>query len=166
MKPYVYLFCQNEGYDKAEEAFKPMLQFGGQVIHTANIGRESHGYLQHIIEHYNDLAQHTLFAQDVSNPELLGRMDVSFLYPSLRFLPQMIQQSSIMYIGPCLAVFQFLSFPIIVVAFCVIPICTGTGRRARVKTGHASVHSCVLPSKVLIWVDEERSSNAHNLDTT
>ena len=102
MKPYVYLFCQNEGYDKAEETFKPMLQFGGQVIHTANIGRESHGYLQHIIEHYNDLAQHTLFAQDVSNPELLGRMDVSLIYPSLLCLPQKMQPSSTDLSGPWL----------------------------------------------------------------
>ena len=77
MKPYVYLYCQNEEYDMNEETFQAMLQLGGQVIHAPNVGRESHGFLRHIIDHYDDLAQHTLFAQDLSSPDLPNKMEAS-----------------------------------------------------------------------------------------
>ena len=83
LKPYVYIYCQNEEFDMTEETFKPILQLGGEVIHTSNIGRESHAYLEHIVNHFNDLANHTLFAQDIADVELPGRFDVSFAVSSL-----------------------------------------------------------------------------------
>ena len=83
LRPYIFIYCQNEEYNITEINFKPILQLGGEVIHIPNSGKESHSYLDHITTHYNDLANYTLFARDISSQVLLDRFDVSTSFPSL-----------------------------------------------------------------------------------
>lgn len=80
LKPYIFIYCQNEKYDLNEDDFRPILQLGGEIVHLPNIGRESHAYLEHITKRYNDLANHTLFAQDASFEGLPERFEVNFSF--------------------------------------------------------------------------------------
>lgn len=76
LKPYVFIYCQNERYDLDEGDFRPILQLGGEIQHLPNVGRESHAYLEHITKRYNELADYTLFAQDASDIQLPERFEV------------------------------------------------------------------------------------------
>ena len=75
LRPYVWLYCQNsEWQDHAR--LLPLTEhsrFGGRLVRLENVGRESHAYLVHITHHYGELAQHTLFSQDMPNFETLPR---------------------------------------------------------------------------------------------
>jgi len=74
-EPYVFVYCQNENMtDESELA--PLLRYGGEVVHLPNVGRESHSYLQHIIRHHQDLADYTLFSQDIPDFRLVERFEV------------------------------------------------------------------------------------------
>ena len=70
--PYVYMYTQSQE-ENIEEELKPFLKHGGEVVRLENAGRESHVYLQHISRKYDDLANHTLFAQDAPNIDLLPK---------------------------------------------------------------------------------------------
>lgn len=41
------------------------------MVHLDNVGREGHAYLQHILRHWEDLADHTLFTQDIPDARLM-----------------------------------------------------------------------------------------------
>ena len=75
LRPYVWLYCQNtEWQDHAQ--LLPLTEhsrFGGRLVKLENLGRESHAYLVHITSHYNQLAKHTLFSQDIPNFDTLPR---------------------------------------------------------------------------------------------
>lgn len=77
-QPYVWLYCQNENM-KAEDVAEilPLLQYGGELVHLENVGRESHSFLQHITGHYHDLADYTLFSQDIPEAILVDRFEVT-----------------------------------------------------------------------------------------
>ncbi len=76
-EPYVWLYCQNEDMtSEAVEEILPLLQYGGELVHLENVGRESHSFLQHITGHYNDLADYTLFSQDIPEAVLVERFEV------------------------------------------------------------------------------------------
>lgn len=62
---------------QAVEEIQPLLRYGGEIVHLENVGRESHSFLQHIIGHYNDLADYTLFSQDIPEAILIERFEVS-----------------------------------------------------------------------------------------
>lgn len=59
LQPYVFIYCKS---NSSLEDFGWMQDFG--ELHTLeNVGRESHSYLWHILQHRHDLADHTLFNQ-------------------------------------------------------------------------------------------------------
>ena len=62
-KPYVYFYCQNEGMLDLG-IIAPLVRHG-EVVHLENMGREGHVYLNHIITHYDNLADHTIFTQAI-----------------------------------------------------------------------------------------------------
>ena len=75
LRPYVWLYCQNSEW-KNHTLLLPLTQhsrFGGRLVMLENVGRESHAYLVHITDHYDELAQHTLFSQDMPNFDFLPR---------------------------------------------------------------------------------------------
>ena len=78
LKPVVYLYCQNESLTN-HTAVQPLFAHGGGVVHLDNVGRESHVYLQHILAHWNDLADHTLFSQDIPEKKLTARLLVGLI---------------------------------------------------------------------------------------
>ena len=82
LQPYVWLYCQNENRT-VDSDMAPLLKYGGQVVHLENVGRESHAFLQHITGHYGDLADHTLFSQDIPEAILLERFEASSSSASL-----------------------------------------------------------------------------------
>ena len=57
----------------------PLLKYGGEVVHLENVGRESHAFLQHITGHYDDLANYTIFSQDIPEAVLWDRFEVGYL---------------------------------------------------------------------------------------
>lgn len=61
------------------------LQLGADILRTLpNRGRESATYLNHIIDHYHDLAEHTLFAQALFDlPELAERRLATRFSPNI-----------------------------------------------------------------------------------
>lgn len=73
LEPGVFLYCQNDGVTD-DAAVQPLFAFGGGITHLNNVGRESHAYLHHILAHWNDLADHTLFSQDLPEPMLKARL--------------------------------------------------------------------------------------------
>ncbi len=76
----VWVYCQNKGMEDHSQllALTEHGRWGGSLVMLDNLGRESHAYLQHITRHYHDLAQHTLFSQDMPNSDyLLRRFQVS-----------------------------------------------------------------------------------------
>lgn len=80
LEPYVWVYCQNP--DMLDHSHLLPLakqsRFGGELVKLENVGRESHAFLQHITRHYDELAEHTLFSQDMPNYEsLLPRFEVS-----------------------------------------------------------------------------------------
>lgn len=89
-EPYVWLYCQNENMtDEMMGGLKPLLQYGGEIVHLENVGRESHSFLHHITAHYGDLADYTLFSQDMPEDILLHRFEVSSpLSPDILPLPE------------------------------------------------------------------------------
>lgn len=72
MKPFVWLYCQNDRVNLT--GLTPLVRGGGEMVHLDNIGREGHAYLQHITRRYDDLAEFTLFTQDIPD----GKMPVRF----------------------------------------------------------------------------------------
>ncbi len=71
LSPYVFLYCQNEAVSDGDlEWFAAR----GEVRHLANVGRESHTYIWHIIRNYGDLASHTLFHQDLADSNMANQM--------------------------------------------------------------------------------------------
>lgn len=85
LSPYVFLYCQNEAVsDEDLEWFAAR----GEVRHLANVGRESHAYIWHIIRNYGDLASHTLFHQDLADTNMANQMlkRLSFLEPQTGML--------------------------------------------------------------------------------
>ena len=74
-QPYVFIYCQNEEMVDTSE-LAPLLKYGGEVVHLKNIGRESHSFLTHIIDHHNDLADYTLFSQDIPDFRVVERFEV------------------------------------------------------------------------------------------
>jgi hypothetical protein len=76
-EPYVFIYCQNEDM-KDHSELEPLLRRGGEVVHMKNVGRESHSYLQHIIGHHGDLADYTLFSQDIPDFRLVERFERMF----------------------------------------------------------------------------------------
>ena len=79
-QPYVWLYCQNENLTSESVAeILPLLQYGGELVNLENIGRESHSFLQHITGHYHDLADYTLFSQDIPEAMLVERFEASLL---------------------------------------------------------------------------------------
>lgn len=63
LKPSIFVYCQNP--DTNHTALQQLLCYGGEVVRLDNVGRESHAYMQHILRHWNDIAYHTLFSQDI-----------------------------------------------------------------------------------------------------
>lgn len=76
-EPYVFVYCQNENMKDLSE-LAPLLKHGGEVVRLPNVGRESHTYLQHIIRHHGDLADYTLFSQDIPDFRLVERFEHMF----------------------------------------------------------------------------------------
>jgi len=75
MEPYVWVYCQNRDME-AHSQLQPLTEIsrsGGTIVQLDNVGRESHAYLQHITQHYHELAEHTLFSQDLPDPAFLPR---------------------------------------------------------------------------------------------
>lgn len=86
-QPYVWLYCQNENVTAESVAeILPLLQYGGELVNLENVGRESHSFLQHITGHYNDLADYTMFSQDIPEAMLVDRFEKMF-DTSTGFLP-------------------------------------------------------------------------------
>ena len=73
LKPYIFLYCKN-----ADISITDLEWFTqhGEVHHLDNTGRESHTYVWHILNNYDDLANHTVFHQDIpeSMPTLTSRL--------------------------------------------------------------------------------------------
>jgi hypothetical protein len=70
LEPYMWVYCQNGAMEDHLQLL-PLIEMsrsGGTIVQLANVGRESHAYLQHITQHYHELAQHTLFSQDLPDP--------------------------------------------------------------------------------------------------
>lgn len=74
-EPYVWIYCQNENMTNSTE-LDPFLKYGGEIVHLENVGRESHSFLQHITRHYHELANYTLFSQDIPEAMLVERFEV------------------------------------------------------------------------------------------
>ena len=68
-----YLSKQSVIYNKGEKIYNE--EKYKKIINLPNVGRESHTYLYHIINNYNNLAEQTLFCQgniDNSIPYIMG----------------------------------------------------------------------------------------------
>ena len=71
LSPYVFLYCQNEAVTTKElEWFAAR----GEVRHLANVGRESHAYIWHIVSNYGELATHTIFHQDLADADMANKL--------------------------------------------------------------------------------------------
>ena len=76
LRPRFFIYCQNERMTTFT-GFEALLKHGGEVLHLPNVGRETHGYLQYILAHYDRLPDHVLFSQDLPEPMLMARFQVS-----------------------------------------------------------------------------------------
>jgi len=78
MRPMVYIYCQNPGLHNLD-AFQPLLEFGGKISPTENVGREGHAYLEYIIDNYDNLPTHILFSQGMvhKEKEMFARLQVT-----------------------------------------------------------------------------------------
>ncbi|KAF2093497.1 hypothetical protein NA57DRAFT_48189 [Rhizodiscina lignyota] len=61
---FIYTKDENANIEAINDAMRPF-----KVIHVPNVGREGETYLRHIVDHWDDLAKHTMFIQaDIHNP--------------------------------------------------------------------------------------------------
>lgn len=78
LEPAVYIYCQNPLVEDLGP-LKHLMLWGGQIRHTENLGRESHAFLLHIIQHYHKLPSLVLFSQDEPEERTMRlRIEVSF----------------------------------------------------------------------------------------
>lgn len=78
LEPAVYIYCQNPLVEDLGP-LKHLMLWGGQIRHTENLGRESHAFLLHIIQHYYKLPSLVLFSQDEPEERTMRlRIEVSF----------------------------------------------------------------------------------------
>jgi len=81
LQPFVWLYCQNTRVNMT--GLLPLVKGGGEMVHLDNVGREGHSYLQHITRHWEDLADHTLFTQDIPDARLMPlRFEVGVALPT------------------------------------------------------------------------------------
>ena len=83
LNPYIFLYCQN--VDVTDDDLSWFAD-RGEVRHLANIGRESHVYLWHLVSNYNDVALHTLFHQDLPDDREQMMTRLSYLTPQTGML--------------------------------------------------------------------------------
>ena len=62
LEPYMFLYCKNGNVSQTDLIW---FEHQGEVRHLANVGRESHTYVWHVLHNYADLANHTVFHQDI-----------------------------------------------------------------------------------------------------
>jgi len=81
LQPSVYIYCKNDQLDfiRTSQILEPLLEFGGEVQQSHNLGRESYNYLHHIIHFYDRLPYYVLFsqAQPEDEPLMIIRMQVA-----------------------------------------------------------------------------------------
>jgi hypothetical protein len=54
--------CRKDKVDQDEEIWDEVPM--NRIYRVPNVGREGHTFLHHIVEHYDNLADHTLFCQE------------------------------------------------------------------------------------------------------
>lgn len=89
LEPYMWVYCQNGAMEDHLQLL-PLIEMsrsGGTIVQLANVGRESHAYLQHITQHYHELAQHTLFSQDLPDPGFHFPRFENMFHARIGFLP-------------------------------------------------------------------------------
>ena len=62
LRPYLFLYCKAQNIPDSDLAW---FTRHGEVKRLDNVGRESHTFIWHILQHMEDLANHTLFHQDM-----------------------------------------------------------------------------------------------------
>ena len=70
LEPAVYIYCQNP-LTEDSTPLQPLLMWGGEIKRTENLGRESHAFLLHILQHYHALPDLVLFSQDEPEEHLM-----------------------------------------------------------------------------------------------
>ena len=78
-QPYVIIYCQNHDTletDTLQTELAPILS-NGEIIHLDNLGREGRVFLWHIMNNFENLAEHTLFSQDLPDDEAHIRIEVT-----------------------------------------------------------------------------------------
>jgi hypothetical protein len=75
-----YWFKKITIYNKGPELHANLLPKHIEIIPLANVGREVHSYLHHILNHYNHLASYTIFipASYTKNPEKQNAANIMF----------------------------------------------------------------------------------------
>lgn len=82
LSPYMFLYCKSESFGELDLGWFAQ---HGEVQPLRNVGRESHTYMWHIVNNYDDLATHNLFHQDILEPNGFNQSD--FLQRLSTFVP-------------------------------------------------------------------------------